>query len=47
MNPEAKERRLYELLASLDSAIIAFSGGVDSAYLAWAATSQSSRSLRS
>ena len=37
MNSEAKERRLFELLASLDSAIIAFSGGVDSAYLAWAA----------
>jgi pyridinium-3,5-biscarboxylic acid mononucleotide sulfurtransferase len=36
---EAKERRLFELLASLDSAIVAFSGGVDSAYLAWAATS--------
>lgn len=38
MNTEAKERRLFELLASLDSAIVAFSGGVDSAYLAWAAT---------
>jgi pyridinium-3,5-biscarboxylic acid mononucleotide sulfurtransferase len=38
VNVEAKERRLFELLASLDSAIIAFSGGVDSAYLAWAAT---------
>ena len=39
MTLEAKERRLFELLASLDSAIVAFSGGVDSAYLAWAATS--------
>jgi uncharacterized protein len=33
-----KEQRLFELLASYDSAIVAFSGGVDSAYLAWAAT---------
>lgn len=36
---EQKERRLRDLLASLDSTIVAFSGGVDSAYLAWAATS--------
>jgi uncharacterized protein len=35
---EAKEERLFERLASLDTLIIAFSGGVDSAYLAWAAT---------
>jgi uncharacterized protein len=34
----ARERRLNELLASFDSVIVAFSGGVDSAYLAWAAT---------
>jgi uncharacterized protein len=34
----AKERRLHDLLGSYDSAIIAFSGGVDSAYLAWLAT---------
>jgi uncharacterized protein len=39
VSPEAKERRLFDLLASLDSALVAFSGGVDSAYLAWAATS--------
>jgi len=32
------EQRLYDLLASYDSVIVAFSGGVDSAYLAWAAT---------
>jgi pyridinium-3,5-biscarboxylic acid mononucleotide sulfurtransferase len=38
VNAEAKERRLFELLAGLDSTIVAFSGGVDSAYLAWAAT---------
>src|SRR5262245_49916823 len=33
----AKEARLCELLAGCDSAIVAFSGGVDSSYLAWAA----------
>jgi pyridinium-3,5-biscarboxylic acid mononucleotide sulfurtransferase len=33
-----KEHRLLDLFAGLDSVIIAFSGGVDSAYLAWAAT---------
>jgi len=35
---ETRERRLTDLLASFDSVIVAFSGGVDSAYLAWAAT---------
>ena len=35
---ESRERRLTDLLASFDSVIVAFSGGVDSAYLAWAAT---------
>jgi len=34
----ARERRLYDALSSFDSVIVAFSGGVDSAYLAWAAT---------
>jgi uncharacterized protein len=34
----ARERRLHDLLASFESVIVAFSGGVDSAYLAWAAT---------
>src|SRR5688572_15558294 len=33
-----KEQRLRELVSSYDSLIIAFSGGVDSAYLAWVAT---------
>ena len=35
---DAKARRLHELLAGFDSLIVAFSGGVDSAYLAYAAT---------
>ena len=34
---EAKERKLLCALASLDRVIVAFSGGTDSAYLAWAA----------
>jgi uncharacterized protein len=34
----ARQRRLHDVLASFDSVIIAFSGGVDSAYLASAAT---------
>ena len=34
----SREQRLHEILASFDSVIVAFSGGVDSAYLAWAAT---------
>jgi uncharacterized protein len=36
-SPLAKAARLHEQLASSDSLIVAFSGGVDSAYLAWAA----------
>jgi uncharacterized protein len=32
------DRRLFNLLAAFKSVIVAFSGGVDSAYLAWAAT---------
>ena len=35
---EAREQRLRQILSGFDSLIIAFSGGVDSAYLAWAAT---------
>jgi uncharacterized protein len=34
----ADDQRLFDLLAGFDSVIVAFSGGVDSAYLAWAAT---------
>lgn len=33
-----KAGRLHGLLASYDSVLVAFSGGADSAYLAWAAT---------
>ncbi len=31
------ETRLYELLSGFESIVVAYSGGVDSAYLAWAA----------
>ena len=34
----SREDRLRALIGSFDSMIVAFSGGVDSAYLAWAAT---------
>jgi uncharacterized protein len=34
---KAKEQALFAALASLDRVIVAFSGGTDSAYLAWAA----------
>lgn len=34
---EAKERALLAALAAMDRVIVAFSGGTDSAYLAWAA----------
>ena len=34
----SKSRHLHGLLAGSESIIVAFSGGVDSAYLAWAAT---------
>jgi uncharacterized protein len=36
--PAAKERALSDALASLDSVIVAYSGGVDSAYLAYVAS---------
>ena len=34
----AKARTLHDLLSGLQSVLVAYSGGVDSAYLAWAAT---------
>lgn len=34
---QRKEQRLFKLLASMDSVLVAYSGGADSAYLAWAA----------
>lgn len=33
----SKEKRLFEILRSVDSLVVALSGGADSAYLAWAA----------
>jgi uncharacterized protein len=36
---QEKAHRLQDLLASCDSLLVAFSGGADSAYLAWVATS--------
>jgi pyridinium-3,5-biscarboxylic acid mononucleotide sulfurtransferase len=35
---KAREARLREMLSDLESVIVAFSGGVDSAYLAWLAS---------
>jgi uncharacterized protein len=40
----AKEAHLRDLVASYESIIVAFSGGVDSAYLAWLATDLLGRS---
>ena len=34
---QAREEALRRLVSTFDSAIVAFSGGVDSAYLAWVA----------
>ena len=34
---EAKREKLYGILRDLDHVIVAYSGGIDSAYLAWAA----------
>ena len=36
---DPKERALFELIADMSSVVVAFSGGVDSAYLAYAASS--------
>jgi hypothetical protein len=35
---ERKQRELHDQLRRFSSLIVAFSGGADSAYLAWAAT---------
>ena len=35
---DSKNRHLCDFLGGVESIIVAFSGGVDSAYLAWAAT---------
>jgi len=37
MPAQAKQDRLFELLRGMDQVIVAYSGGTDSAYLAWAA----------
>jgi uncharacterized protein len=37
-SPAVKAAHLWDCLSSFDSVVVAFSGGVDSAYLAWAAT---------
>ena len=34
---EAKQRKLFDILRPLDRVLVAYSGGTDSAYLAWAA----------
>jgi uncharacterized protein len=36
-DPGAKQERLFEILRGLDEVLVAYSGGTDSAYLAWAA----------
>ena len=34
---EAKQQRLFNLLRDMGEVMVAYSGGIDSAYLAWAA----------
>ncbi len=34
---DSKQERLFEILRSMDTVMVAYSGGTDSAYLAWAA----------
>ncbi|MDQ2901700.1 MAG: ATP-dependent sacrificial sulfur transferase LarE [Acidobacteriota bacterium] len=36
-NLQAKQERLFDLLRNMDRVMVAYSGGTDSAYLAWAA----------
>ena len=35
--PEQKQKKLFSILHSMDRVMVAYSGGTDSAYLAWAA----------
>lgn len=37
VDPREKQERLFEVLRGMDTVMVAYSGGADSAYLAWAA----------